>query len=99
VLSGQETIRFATAYEHDGTTLTAMPSNIRHAAQVKPIYEDLPGWKEDIDHVRDFDSLPGQARDYIRRIEEYTGIPAQIVSVGPDREETLLLSNPFDTAQ
>jgi adenylosuccinate synthase len=99
VLSGQETIRFATAYEHDGTTLTAMPSNIRHAAQVKPIYEDLPGWKEDIDHVRDFDSLPGQARDYIRRIEDYTGIPAQIVSVGPDREETLLLSNPFDTAQ
>lgn len=72
-----------------------MPSNIRQAAAVTPIYEEMPGWQREISGVRQFDDLPVEAKDYIRRIEDFTGVPAVIVSVGPDRSETLLLQNPF----
>lgn len=96
VLSGHETIKMATSYDLQGKTVTAMPSNINDAGAVTPIYESLAGWKEEIADVRDFDDLPVQARDYIRRIEDFTEVPADIVSVGPDRAETLLLSNPFE---
>ena len=95
VLSGLRSINFATSYELDGKTFSAMPSNIRMAESVVPVYESLEGWQEDIEKVRDYDSLPTQAKDYIKRIEEFTGVPANIVSVGPDRAETLLLTNPF----
>lgn len=95
VLSGQAKIKMANAYELDGRNVHAMPSNIKQAASVKPVYEEMPGWTEEIDGVRNFDDLPGAAKDYIRRIEDFTGVKAQIVSVGPDRNETLLLENPF----
>lgn len=96
VLSGQKNIKIATSYELDGKMISAMPSNIMQAGAVTPIYESLEGWKEDIEKVREYDDLPTQAKDYIRRIEDFTGVPANIVSVGPDRAETLLLKNPFD---
>ena len=96
VLSGQPTLKMATSYELHGNKLHAMPSNIKDAAAVTPIYEDIPGWQSEIDHIRDFDQLPQEAKDYIRRIEDFTEVPASVVSVGPDREETLLLSNPFE---
>ncbi len=96
VLSGHDTIKMATSYELKGKTITAMPSNINEAAAVSPVYESLEGWKEEIEKVRDFDDLPLQAKDYIHRIEDFTGVKANIISVGPDRDETLLLKNPFD---
>lgn len=95
VLSGQKTIKIATAYEFAGKKFNTMPSNIRQASELTPVYEDLAGWQEDIEKVREFDELPAQAKDYIKRIEDFTGIPADIVSVGPDRVETLLIRNPF----
>jgi adenylosuccinate synthase len=96
VLSGQKNIKIATSYALNGKTISAMPANIQQASSVAPVYESLAGWKEDITNVRQYDDLPTQAKDYIRRVEEFTGIPANIVSVGPDRAETLLLTNPFD---
>lgn len=96
VLSGQQTLKMATSYDLNGRKVHAMPSNIKDAAAVTPIYEDIPGWQSEIDHIRDFNLLPQEARDYLKRIEDFTGIPASIVSVGPDREETLLLRNPFE---
>lgn len=95
VLSGHQTLKIATSYELAGKTLTAMPSNIRATGSVVPCYEELSGWREEIDGVRSLDDLPVQARDYIKRLEDITGVPACIVSVGPGREQTLLLSNPF----
>lgn len=95
VLSGQDKLKIATSYDLDGKKLMAMPSNIKEAGQVSPVYESLEGWKEDIDQVREYDDLPTTAKDYIKRIEELLETPANIVSVGPDRAETLLLSNPF----
>lgn len=96
VLSGQKDLKIATSYELDGKTYSAMPCNIREAAAVTPVYETLEGWKEEIDTVRSYDDLPSQAKDYIKRVEEVSEAPANIISVGPDRAETLMLSNPFE---
>ncbi len=96
VLSGQKTIKMATSYDLKGEKLVAMPANIQHAKDLTPVYETLQGWKQEIDTVREFDDLPVEAKDYIKRIEDFTGTPANIVSVGPDRAETLLLTNPFE---
>jgi len=95
VLSGQPQLKIATSYDADGRNFTTMPSNIRLTEKAKPVYEEIPGWQEEIGHVRIMEDLPVQARDYIRRIEDITETPAVIVSVGPARDETLLLKNPF----
>jgi adenylosuccinate synthase len=80
----------------EGKRFSTLPASINQAAAVRPVYETLTGWQEEICEVRDFRDLPVQARDYIKRIEDLTEVKADIVSVGPDREETLLLHNPFD---
>ena len=95
VLSGQPTVKIATSYEADGRVFKAMPSNIRLTEKVKHVYEEIPGWEEEIDAARSVQDLPMQARDYITRIEDITETPAAIISVGPARDETLLLQNPF----
>jgi len=94
-LSGQPTLKIATAYEADGKRYTAMPGNIRTTCRLKPIYEEARGWQAEIDQALTMDTLPSEARDYIKRIEELTETPAYIVSVGPGREQTMLLKNPF----
>ncbi len=99
VLSGQKELKIATSYGVNGTTISAMPANIAEASSVVPVYESLTGWKEDITAIRQYDDLPEEAKDYIRRVEDITGVAAQIVSVGPDRAETLLLTNPFTNGQ
>ncbi len=96
VLSGQSNIKMATKYDLNGTDCHTMPSSIKKAAAVKPVYEDIAGWQEEIDGVRDYDDLPQAAKDYVKRIEDFTETKSVIVSVGPDRAETLLLRNPFD---
>ena len=95
VLSGQPELQISTAYEEGGERLSAMPGNIRRVARLQPIYEKLAGWQEEIRHVRHLDDLPAKARAYVQRIEEITETPVFILSVGPDREETILLRNPF----
>jgi adenylosuccinate synthase len=96
VLSGQPQIKISTGYEMEGKRFSTLPAGINQAAAVRPVYETLTGWQEEIGGVRDFRDLPVQARDYIKRIEDLTEVKADIISVGPDREETLLLRNPFD---
>jgi len=95
VLSGQSTLKIATSYEADGKRFTAMPGNIRTTSRLQPVYEEVPGWQQEIDQALSVDDLPKEARDYIKRIEELTETPAYIVSVGPGREQTMLLKNPF----
>jgi adenylosuccinate synthase len=95
VLSGQPSLKIATSYEADGREYKAMPSNIRITERIKPVYEEFPGWQEEIGAARSVEDLPRQAREYIKRIEEITETPAIIISVGPARDETLLLQNPF----
>ena len=96
VLSGQPTIKMATSYELDDRSVSAMPANIGEAGRVQPVYEKMTGWQPEINKVTAYEDLPSEAKDYIRRIEDFTGVEAVIVSVGPDREETLLLKDPFE---
>ncbi len=95
VLSGQPTLKLATSYEADGKKMTALPGNIKTLAKLKPVYENLAGWSEEITQANSVDDLPAKARDYVKRIEEFTETPAYILSVGPGREQTMLIRNPF----
>ncbi len=97
VLSGLNRLEVATSYRLGDKKLTAMPANIRQAQALTPVYESLEGWQEDLEAVTEYDDLPAAARNYISRVEEITETPANIVSVGPDRRQTLLLNNPFAT--
>ncbi|MDF1615184.1 adenylosuccinate synthase [Desulfurivibrio dismutans] len=95
VLSGQPELQLATAYRVGDRTLETMPDNIKDYQKLQPVYEKLAGWSEEISHARHPDELPAKAREYIKRIEEFTETPASIISVGPGREQTMLLRNPF----
>jgi adenylosuccinate synthase len=95
VLGGQETIKICNAYECEGETLHEFPTDLKKLAACKPIYETLPGWQEDISGVRRKADLPGNAQRYLMRIEELTETPIDIISVGPGREETIVLNNPL----
>ncbi|MFP3982135.1 MAG: adenylosuccinate synthase [Desulfurivibrionaceae bacterium] len=96
VLSGQKNIKISTSYEAEGRSYHAMPGSIRTTEKLKPVYEEMPGWREDITAVRALEDLPAQTRDYIKRIEDFNQTPVEIISVGPGREETILLKNPFE---
>jgi adenylosuccinate synthase len=96
VLSGQPTLKIARKYTVEGESFACMPGNIRKTALATPVYEEVEGWDEEITEVRDFDDLPQKAKDYVQRIEDISGVAPVIVSVGPDRAETLLLRNPFE---
>jgi len=95
VLSGLKTLQICTAYELDGQKVTELPGDYEDLARVKPIYETLQGWDENLADVRTFDELPENAKRYVRRVEEVSGVPVVCVSVGADRGETVLLQNPF----
>jgi adenylosuccinate synthase len=95
VLSGIKTLNICNAYDLDGQKITELPGDYEDLARVKPIYESLSGWDEKIAGVRTFDELPENAKRYVRRVEEVSGVPVVCVSVGADRGETVLLQNPF----
>lgn len=90
VLSSFDTIKVCVAYEADGKRYENVPSQQTAFHHAKPIYEELPGWKEDITGCRTYEELPANARAYIERLEELAGVPASIITVGPDRDQTIL---------
>lgn len=95
VLSGLKTIKIARAYELDGKEINYYPASLEELDRCKPIYDELPGWDEDITKVTKFDDLPENAKNYLKRIEELTATPLATVSVGPDREQTMILHDPW----
>jgi adenylosuccinate synthase len=95
VLSGIKSLQLCNAYELDGQRVTELPGDYEDLARVKPVYETLPGWDEKLAGVRTFDELPENAKRYVRRVEEISGVPVTCISVGADRGETVLLQNPF----
>lgn len=88
VLSGLETVKICTAYKLDGEVIEHYPANLNQLSKCEAIYEELPGWSEDLSKVRTLDDLPENARRYVERVAELTGIPISIFSVGPNREQT-----------
>ena len=95
VLDGLESIRICVGYESsDGASGTPRFGS-EYYADIKPIYEELPGWSTSTLGIKDYDALPEAARSYIRRIEQEVGAPIDIISTGPDREETIVLKHPY----
>ncbi|MDH4206138.1 MAG: adenylosuccinate synthase [Desulfobacteraceae bacterium] len=96
VLDGLEDLKICTGYEYNGKIIRDFPASLKILGSCKPIYEVLPGWPEDISKIRNMEDLPENARHYLNRIEELTETPIDIISVGPGREETILINNPFN---
>ena len=95
VLSGLTEIKFCEAYELEGRKLSSLPARISEIYRVKPVYRDFRGWQEDLSACRTPDDLPPAAREYLRFIEEYTGVPVIMVSTGPARDQNILIRDPF----
>ena len=91
VLTGLDTVKICTAYELDGKEITEYPANLDQLRRCKPIFEELPGWEEDITGCRTLEELPDNARKYLERISELCNVRISIFSVGPDRDQTNLL--------
>lgn len=95
VLSGFETIKVAVAYRSNGTILENMPANLDMYTDLELVYDDLPGWEEPLNDIKAFGDLPENCKAYLAYIEGKLGVKAAIVSVGPKREETIVLENLF----
>jgi adenylosuccinate synthase len=95
VLTGIDPVRICTGYRVDGRKVDDVPASADVLARCEPIYEDHPGWRERIDGVDRVEKLPAAARDYVARLEELIGVKVGIVSVGPDRDQTIIISPPF----
>ncbi|MBD5311556.1 MAG: adenylosuccinate synthase [Bacteroides sp.] len=91
VLSGLDKVCICTGYECDGKILETPPSTISRLAKCKPVLIEMEGWNEDVTGARSFDELPEAAKKYVRKIEEVTGVPVGIISVGPDRQQTIII--------
>ena len=92
VLSGLDKVKICTHYELDGKIIETPPSTISKLARCKPVYIELEGWKEDLTGIRSFDELPEAAKNYVRKIEELTEVAVGVISVGPDRTQTIIIS-------
>jgi adenylosuccinate synthase len=90
VLSGLDHIKVCTGYRLNGQRLEAFRADMDTLAEVEPIYETLPGWREEIGGCKRFEELPGNAQKYVKYIEQLCGAPIRMVSVGPERSATLL---------
>jgi adenylosuccinate synthase len=97
VLDGLDTLRLCTGYRcADGSLRDTPPLLADEYPGCEPVYEEMPGWKESTVGIRSYDALPAAARRYLERIQELVGVPVDIVSTGPDREQTIVLRHPFD---
>lgn len=95
VLTGLETVKICKAYEFKGKVIREFPASLNILAACKPIYEEMPGWSEDITGARSLSDLPQNARHYIERISQLTGVPLSLFSVGPDRGQTIEVRSVF----
>jgi adenylosuccinate synthase len=95
VLGGLEELKVCTGYDYEGKVLDDFPASLAVLGDCRPVYETLDGWSEDISGIRRFKDLPAAVRTYLKRIEELTKTPIYLISVGPDRDETIVVKNPL----
>jgi len=95
VLSGLNPVKICVAYDLDGARLTTVPAALSALERCTPVYEEHPGWTEDLTGARSFGDLPAAAQNYMHRVAVLAQTPIQIISVGPDREQTIMLADPF----
>ena len=90
VLDGLPELKICTGYKLDGHSVDILPMGAEDIARCEPIYETLPGWSENLEQAAAWNDLPAAAQRYIRRLEELAGVPVTIISVGPDRDQTIM---------
>jgi adenylosuccinate synthase len=95
VLGGLPEVKICTSYDVGGETLDYFPTSLKTLGECTPVYEAMPGWEEDISGIRNYDDLPDNTKAYLKRVEELAGTPVRIISVGPGRDETIVMNNPF----
>jgi adenylosuccinate synthase len=95
VLGGLKELKICTAYRYEDRIIDTFPASLKVLEKCEPVYETMAGWDEDISTTTHFDALPGQVKRYLERIEALSGVPIQIVSVGPQRDRTMVLDNPL----
>ncbi len=96
VLDGMETVKICVAYKLDGQEITIPPVGADLLEKCEPVFIEMPGWKESTVGTKSLDQLPQAARDYLDKVESLCGVPIDIISTGPDREETLIKRHPFE---
>ncbi len=97
VLDGVEAVKICVGYEVEGNMSDILPVGAEELERCVPVYEELPGWQENTVGVKAYKGLPKAARAYLQRIEELCSVPVDIISTGPDREETIVMRHPYDT--
>jgi adenylosuccinate synthase len=95
VLDGLEELKICNAYSFEGKQWTVAPTGAEALEQCEPIYETMPGWTESTVGIQKIDQLPIAAQNYIARLQEVVGVPIDIVSTGPDRNETIVIKDPY----
>ena len=96
VMDGMETIKICTGYNLDGKEIDTPPVGADRFEECKPVFIEMPGWKESTVGAKSYDDLPKAAQDYLRKVEELCECPIDIISTGPDRAETIVLRHPFE---
>jgi adenylosuccinate synthase len=96
VLDGLDTLQICVGYRWNGVTHTEPPMLTDSFADVEPVYEEMPGWKDTTLGVTRYDALPVNARRYLERLQTLAGVPLDVISTGPDRDQTIVLRHPFD---
>ena len=96
VLTGIETLRICTGYLYRGKIISHIPANLQELEECEPVYEDLPGWQEDISKIEEFGDFPWQTKSYVKRVADLLGVEVAIVSVGPRRNQTKVLQDVFE---
>ncbi len=97
VLDGLDPIKICVGYRLDGKALDYLPASATAQARVEPVYETIEGWKASTRGARSWAQLPAQAVKYVRRIEELIGCPVALLSTSPERDDTILVLNPFQS--
>jgi adenylosuccinate synthase len=95
VMDGMERVKLCTGYKLNGADCDILPFGADLLAQCEPVYEDMPGWTESTVGITQFDKLPKAAQNYLNRLEAVCGVPVDLISTGPDREQTIVRRHPF----
>jgi adenylosuccinate synthase len=88
-------LKLCVGYKYKGQLLNEFPASLKVLGQVEPVYEEMPGWQAPTSHIRKYEDLPENARRYIERLSEVSGVKLGIVSVGPGRDQTIVLADMF----
>jgi adenylosuccinate synthase len=95
VLSGLPKIKICVGYKQNGRDVYSSPASLNQLALCEPVYEEWPGWPDELSAAKTWKQLPASTQKFLKRIEAITGVPISIISVGPGREQTIVLRDPF----